>query len=924
MSVLIIFIKLIAVFDLLVIAVYFGGDILSTMLNKLRRKPKQDDPFDFSLDTMTVSLSIDSIRQLYSGDAADFVEEKILPNAEKTMAVLTEQEQTAARLLLSALIGFLAAEAPMDEQSFPLMMELLNCMEGEKEDGCQDAVDSLLEDAACNTRRHEEYYSNYQRYQLMQVDKTRVILACRIIINDLLGKLYRYDYRFGYNLLLDEENSIEKKLHTPVREEWEAEDYEYLVIAEKPSVAQSLAAVIGATARKDGYLEGNGWRVSWCVGHLAGLADADSYDPKYAKWRYDDLPILPEHWQMVVGKDKKKQFDILKKLMNAPDVTEVVNACDAGREGELIFRSVYELAGCQKPMKRLWISSMEDSAIREGFANLRPGADYDGLRDAALCRAKADWLVGINATRLFSVLYHRTLNIGRVMSPTLALIVQREAEIDTFKPVPFYTVALELPGLTISGERMADKAAAEQLKEACQGAAVTIKKVECKEKSEKPPALYDLTTLQRDANRLLGFTAQQTLDYLQSLYEKKLCTYPRTDSRYLTGDMADSLPVLVNLVANAMPFRKGISITCDPQTVINDKKVTDHHAVIPTRNLKDADLSALPAGEKAVLELVALRLLCAVAQPHIYSETVVIAACAGGEFTAKGKTVKHPGWKALEDAYRAKMKDAEPKKEGAEKALPELTEGQTLSVSAAIVKEGKSSPPQHFTEDTLLSAMETAGKEDMPEDAERKGLGTPATRAGILEKLVSAGFLERKKSRKTVQLLPSHDAVSLITVLPEQLQSPLLTAEWEYRLGEIERGQLAPEEFLDGISTMLKDLVGTYQVIKGTEYLFTPPREVVGKCPRCGGEVAELQKGFFCQNDSCKFAIWKNNKWWAAKKKQPTKAVVSALLNDGRVRVTGLYSEKTGKTYDATVVLEDDGQYANFKLEFDQRKGGSR
>ena len=471
-----------------------------------------------------------------------------------------------------------------------------------------------------------------------------------------------------------------------------------LVIAEKPSVAQSLAAVIGATARKDGYLEGGGWRVSWCVGHLAGLADADSYDPKYAKWRYDDLPILPEHWQMVVGKDKKKQFDILKKLMNAPDVTEVVNACDAGREGEMIFRSVYELAGCKKPMKRLWISSMEDSAIREGFANLRPGADYDGLRDAALCRAKADWLVGINATRLFSVLYHRTLNIGRVMSPTLALIVQREAEIDTFKPVPFYTVALELPGLTVSGERMSDRASAEQLKEACQGAAVTIKKVERKEKSEKPPALYDLTTLQRDANRLLGFTAQQTLDYLQSLYEKKLCTYPRTDSRYLTSDMADSLPVLVNLVANAMPFRKGIAITCDSQTVINDKKVTDHHAVIPTRNLKDADLSALPAGEKAVLELVALRLMCAVAQPHIYSETVVIAACAGGEFTTKGKTVKHPGWKALEDAYRAKMKDAEPKKEGAEKALPELTEGQTLSVAAAIVKEGKSSPPQHFTE----------------------------------------------------------------------------------------------------------------------------------------------------------------------------------------------------------------------------------
>ena len=510
------------------------------------------------------------------------------------------------------------------------------------------------------------------------------------------------------------------------------------------------------------------------------------------------------------------------------------------------------------------------------------------------------------------------------MSPTLALIVQREAEIDTFKPVPFYTVALELPGLTVSGERMADKAAAEQLKEACQGANVTIKKVERKEKSEKPPALYDLTTLQRDANRLLGFTAQQTLDYLQSLYEKKLCTYPRTDSRYLTGDMADSLPVLVNLVANAMPFRKGISISCDSQTVINDKKVTDHHAVIPTRNLKDADLSVLPAGEKAVLELVALRLLCAVAQPHIYSETVVIAACAGGEFTAKGKTVKHPGWKALEDAYRAKMKDAEPKKDGAEKALPELTEGQTLSVSAAIVKEGKSSPPQHFTETPYCPRWRLPEKRICRRMPNERAWGHRPPVAGILEKLVSAGFLERKKSKKIVQLMPSHDAVSLITVLPEQLQSPLLTAEWEYRLGEIECGELPPEDFMAGISAMLRELVGTYQVIKGTEYLFSPPREVVGRCPRCGGEVAEMQKGFFCQNEACRFAIWKNNKWWAAKKKQPTKVVVAALLKDGRARLTGCYSEKTGKTYDATVVLEDDGQYVSFRLEFDRQKGGKR
>ena len=697
-----------------------------------------------------------------------------------------------------------------------------------------------------------------------------------------------------------------------------------LVIAEKPSVAKSLAAVLGAATRKDGYLEGNGWLVSWCLGHLAGLADAATYNPDYAKWRYDDLPILPESWRFTIAKDKREQFDVLRTLLRREDVTEVVNACDAGREGELIFRTVYCLAGCQKPMRRLWISSMEDSAIREGFEHLRPGADYDGLHQAALCRAKADWLVGINATRLFSVLYHRTLNIGRVMSPTLALIVQREAEIDTFKPVPFYTVVLELPGFSVSGERMADKAAAQQQKTACQGAVATVKKVERKDKSEKPPALYDLTTLQRDANRLLGFTAQQTLDYLQNLYEKKLCTYPRTDSRYLTSDMAASLPELVRLTAGALPFAGGMEVSCNAAQVINDKKVTDHHAVIPTRNLQGADLSGLPVGEKAVLELVALRLLCAVAQPYTFAETAATVECAGAEFTAKGRTVKQPGWRALDAAYRAGLKNAEPDKETEDKALPELMEGQSLPLSGAAVKEGKTTPPKHFTEDTLLSAMETAGNDDMPDNAERKGLGTPATRAGILEKLVSTGFLERKKSKKTVQLLPSHDAISLITVLPEQLQSPLLTAEWEYRLGEIERGELAPEDFMAEITAMLKELVGTYQVIKGSEYLFAPPCEVVGKCPRCGGEIAEMQKGFFCQDKSCNFAIWKNNNWWAAKRKQPTKAIVAALLKDGRAHVAGLYSEKSGKTYDATVVLEDTGQYVNFKLEFDRQKGGGK
>ncbi len=680
-----------------------------------------------------------------------------------------------------------------------------------------------------------------------------------------------------------------------------------LVICEKPSVAQSVSSVIGATTRKDGYWEGSGWYVSWCIGHLAGFADAEHYDPRFAKWCFEDLPILPQTWQLEIGTGKQKQFAVLKQLMNDPDVTEVVNACDAGREGELIFRNVYTLAGCRKKVKRLWISSMEDSAIREGFSNLHPGGDYDGLYQAALCRAKADWLVGINATRLFSVLYHRTLNIGRVMTPTLALIVQRETEIQTFQPEPFYTVTLELPGLSVSGERMKDKAAAEEVRKACQGASATVTQVERKEKSEKPPALYDLTALQRDANRLLGFTAQQTLDYLQSLYEKKLCTYPRTDSRYLTDDMKDQVAEIAAIAAKITGM---VLNNVNASPVCNSKKVSDHHAIVPTMAASGADLTALPIGEQEILKLICRQVLCAVSSPHIVAETVVTLNCGGMSFTAKGITVLSMGWKVY--------LEQEPKN----KALPDLSEGMVLSVDNSSIQEGKTSPPKHFTEDTLLSAMETAGKENMPEDAERKGLGTPATRAAILEKLVSAGFMERKKSKKAVQLLPSQDAVSLITVLPEQLQSPLLTAEWESRLGEVERGELSPEDFLNGICTMVKELVGTYQVIPGSEYLFSPPHEVVGRCPRCGGEVAETQKGFFCQNESCKFAIWKNSKWWVAKKKQPTKAIVAALLQEGRVHVPGLYSEKTGKLYDAAVVIEDDGQYVHFRLEFTRQKGG--
>ena len=696
-----------------------------------------------------------------------------------------------------------------------------------------------------------------------------------------------------------------------------------LVIAEKPSVAKSIAAVLGAGNRKDGYLEGGGYLVSWCVGHLVELADASAYGEQYAKWAVSDLPILPEKWKYTVSPATKKQFDTLKQLMGRDDVETLVCATDAGREGELIFRLVYEQARCQKPMERLWISSMEDSAIREGFARLRPSADYDNLYRSALCRARADWLVGINATRLFSCLYNRTLNIGRVMTPTLALIVKREKEISSFCPTPFYTVTLALPGFAAAGERLEDEAQAKNIMEACAAAEVaTIKMVERKEKTEKPPALYDLTTLQREANRLLGFTAQQTLDYLQSLYEKKLTTYPRTDSRYLTSDMQQSLPVLVNTAAKAMPFTDGIPISCTSGQVINDSKVSDHHAIIPTQAIKDADLSSLPAGERSLLQLISARLLCAVGQPHTLAETTVFMECAGYKFQAKGREVLQMGFKELDRRYRETLKNKlEADREKEAKTLPVLEEGQELEVISAAVKEGKTSPPGHFTEDTLLSTMETAGAGEMPEDAERKGLGTPATRAGILEKLIKVGFVERKKVKKAVHLMPTKEGTALIAVLPEPIQSPSMTAEWEHQLKEIEKGNAAPETFLKQITAMLSELVQHHEAVENAAVLFPDNRESIGKCPRCGGPVVEIKKGFVCDNKSCGFALWKESRFFTAKKKKLTPELAAALLKDGRVKLSGCYSEKTGKTYDAVVVLDDDGgQFVNFKLEFEGGK----
>ncbi|MDD3230382.1 MAG: DNA topoisomerase 3 [Oscillospiraceae bacterium] len=675
-----------------------------------------------------------------------------------------------------------------------------------------------------------------------------------------------------------------------------------LVICEKPSVAQSIAAVIGAKQRHDGYLDGSGYLVSWCFGHLAEFAAADNYNPDYAKWRYDDLPIVPETWQYAISRDKSKQFALLRDLMNRGDVTEIINACDAGREGELIFRNVYTIAGCRKPMLRLWISSMEDEAVRKGFAALRPGSEYDGLYASALCRAKADWLVGINATRLFSVLYHRTLNVGRVMSPTLAMIVQREAEIDAFAPKPFYVPTLECVGFDASAEKFTVKNEADYVAAACQELPATVKTVERKEKAEKAPLLYDLTTLQRDANRLLGYTAQQTLDYLQSLYEKKLCTYPRTDARFLTDDMVSVVPDLTAVSAAIC----GANAPEKPNAkqVCNSAKVSDHHAVVPTMSAKAASVSALPAGELEILKLVARQLLCAVSEPFRYAETVATLQCAGYTFTAKGKTVIAPGWKAYLP------------QEQQEKPLPELAENQSIPVTDTIVKEGKTAPPKHFTEDTLLSAMETAGAKEMPDDAERKGLGTPATRAATLEKLISTGFLERRKAKKTVNLIPAHTGISLITVLPEQLQSPLLTAEWENQLKQVERGELDAAAFMSGITDMMRELVKTYHAVKGAEVLFPSGREVIGKCPRCGGNVTESKKGFFCERNDCRFGLWRDNKFLTAKKIVMNKKIAAALLKDGRVKLSGLYSEKTGKTYDAAVLLEDDGEKTVYKLEF--------
>ena len=685
-----------------------------------------------------------------------------------------------------------------------------------------------------------------------------------------------------------------------------------LVICEKPSVARSIASSLGVTSRADGYFEGGGWLISWCIGHLVGLADAAAYDERYKKWRYEDLPILPEPFRYVVSEKKATQFHILQSLMERPDVTELVNACDAGREGELIFRLVYEVAGCAKPFSRLWISSMEDAAIREGFADLQPGWDYDALYQSALCRQKADWLIGINASRLFSVLYHRTLNVGRVQTPTLAMLAERNSKITLFRKEKYHHVRLNLDSAEAISERISTLEEAQAIRDACDGQRAVCVSLVREEKTEKPPKLYDLTTLQREANRVFGYTAKQTLDYAQSLYEKKLLTYPRTDCRYLTGDMAETTSVVLHMAVRVPPFDTCAEFFPDVTVLVNDKAVSDHHALIPTLELEKADISTLPVGERKLLLLVCCKLLCAAAEPFVYEAVTATFECGGRTFTAKGKQVLSQGWRTIQEVFQSSLKE-KTENEDAEGVLPALTEGQIFEPVTASATEHFTSPPKPYTEDTLLSAMENAGKEDMPEEAERKGLGTPATRAAIIEKLVSGGFVERKGKN----LIPTKAGVNLVTVLPELLTSPKLTADWEQQLNEVAKGQTSPNDFMTGIEAMATELVRNYSHIsEDGQKLFQPERKTIGICPRCGNPVYEGKKNYACSDRACQFVMWKNDRFFEQRGKSFTAKIAAALLKDGKVKVKGLRSLRTGKLYDGTIVLADTGgKYVNYRIE---------
>lgn len=699
-----------------------------------------------------------------------------------------------------------------------------------------------------------------------------------------------------------------------------------LVIAEKPSVAQSIAAVLGATQRKDGYLEGNDYLVSWCVGHLVELVQPESYEEVWKKWSYDNLPIIPQEWQHEVKSDTKAQYQILKKLMHDDRVDAVVCATDAGREGELIFRLTYNMAGCRKPMKRLWISSMEESAIRDGFHNLRPGSDYDNLYHSALCRQEADWLVGINGTRLFTVLYGgKALKVGRVQTPTLAMLVDRESKIMNFKKEAYYMAHIMGNGLDAVSEHISDKTEAERIAGACENGQALVTSVVKEEKWVAPPKLYDLTTLQRDANRLFGFTAKQTLEYTQSLYEKKLVTYPRTDSQYLSDDMEGTAKNVIEAIFNSLLFEQNIMFNPDIKRILNSKKVTDHHAIIPTMEIIKQDLKVIPESEMKILSLCANRLLCATGEKHIYNSTKAELTCNEIVFKVSGKEVWKNGWKEFDDFFKNSYKTAEDKLDAEEeKKLPELHEGMMIAVEQTKVSEHFTQPPKHYTEDSLLSAMERAGSEDMDDDVERKGLGTPATRADIIEKLVKDGFVKREKK----QMIPTEDGMKLITVLPDVVKSPKLTADWENELTQVSKGEVSAGQFMSGIKAMVSDLVKTYHSVSDEQknmFGAGNTQEVFGVCPKCGGDVVKGKFGAYCKN-KCGMNVSR------ALGVQLSDAQVKNLLAGKKILVKGLKGKKGN--YDAYLIpesIEDfsytkdgkeiKGSQYKFKMEFPHRKG---
>ena len=695
-----------------------------------------------------------------------------------------------------------------------------------------------------------------------------------------------------------------------------------LVIAEKPSVAKSIADVLGALDRQDGYFEGGGYIVSWCVGHLIELAEPESYGDQWKKWTYESLPVNPDHWQYEIKEDTKEQYDVLYGLLHDSRVDEVVCATDAGREGELIFRLVYEQARCSKPMKRLWISSMEESAIREGFENLKPGSDYEHLYHSALCRQEADWLVGINGTRLFTVLYGgKVLKVGRVQTPTLAMLVERESKIMNFKKEQYFMAHILCGGVDAVTERIDNKTEAENVAGACLNGQALVTSVAKEEKTVAPPKIYDLTTLQRDANRLFGFTAKQTLEYTQSLYEKKLCTYPRTNSQYLSDDMEQTAGNVIEAIFGSILFEENMMFNPDIKRVLNSKKVTDHHAIIPTMEIAKADLAALPETERKILSLVANRLLCATGEKHLYETVKAELSCGGYTFAASGKSVLKNGWKDFEDAFKRSFKTTEDK-EQEDKKLPELSKGQTFDWVQTKISEHYTTPPKHYTEDSLLSAMERAGNEDMSDDVERKGLGTPATRADIIEKLVKDGFVKREKK----QMIPTEDGMKLITVLPEVVKSPKLTADWENALTLVAKGDMEREDFMADIEIMVSDLIHTYHEVSDEQKkMFAQEQKVLGKCPNCGGDVVKGKYGAFCKN-KCGMNV-SRIMGVALSDEQ-----VESLLAGKKTLLKGLTS-KAGKKYDAYIIPsgteeyhytkdgeEKSGVQFKFVMEFPKRK----